>query len=268
MNSHFIDFGASRFHYKKYGNGSRLVFCFHGYGELAESFAVFEPLLGEDFTLYAIDAPFHGKTSWKGELLLKPADLMEIMNRIAGSADQQLILFGYSMGGRMAMKLFELMPQRIEKMVLVAPDGLHKNKWQWFTTKTILGNRLFKYTMQNPSWIFEMLQWAERFNWMNKSISKFVHFYLDDPRQRAELYKIWTTTRRFRPDLRKVKKGIEAHKVLVHLIFGKYDRIILAKRGHHFSKGLESLIRVKEIEAGHQLLQKKYANIIASLFIT
>ncbi|TXT32223.1 MAG: alpha/beta hydrolase fold protein, partial [Chitinophagaceae bacterium] len=126
MNSYFIGFGPSKIHYMRFGTGERLVFCFHGYGELASSFAVFEPYLGNEFTLIAIEAPFHGKTDWQGELLLKPSDLITVMKEIAGDNHQAWILFGYSMGGRMAMKIMELIPEQIEQLILVAPDGLHK----------------------------------------------------------------------------------------------------------------------------------------------
>lgn len=268
MNSQFISFGNSRFHYERYGNGPAWVFCFHGYGESASSFAVFEPYLGREFTLIAIEAPFHGKTDWKEELLFEPADLVDLMNRIMGNDQQPVILFGYSMGGRMAMKLFELIPHRVKRMVLVAPDGLHKNKWQWFTTQTLLGNRLFNYTMLHPGWMFALLKLAESLNLINRSVAKFVHHYLDDPLQREQLYKRWTTNRRFRPDLKKVKHLIGQYQVPVHLLFGKHDRIIIAKRGYQFSRNLEHQIKVTELEAGHLLLQEKYANIIAAFFVS
>ncbi|KAF0239410.1 MAG: alpha/beta hydrolase fold [Chitinophagaceae bacterium] len=267
MNSYFIGFGPSKIHYMRFGTGERLVFCFHGYGELASSFAVFEPYLGNEFTLIAIEAPFHGKTDWQGELLLKPSDLITVMKEIAGDNHQAWILFGYSMGGRMAMKIMELIPEQIEQLILVAPDGLHKNKWQWFTSNTYLGNQLFKYTMKNPSWILGSLKVTEQLNLMNMSIQKFIHYYLDDAQQRAELYKIWTTNRKFRPHLGRLKKLIAKHQVRMVLIFGKHDRIILTKRGTRFSQNLEHLITVKEIEAGHQLLQEKYAKTIAAFFV-
>ncbi len=267
MNSHFIEFGPSKIHYKRFGTGNRLVFCFHGYGELADSFAVFEPYLGLDFTFIAIELPFHGKTEWKGELLLWPADLIAIMKEIAGNNHLTWILFGYSMGGRMAMKIFELIPHQIEQLILIAPDGLHKNRWQWFTTNTYLGNQLFKYTMKNPSWIFGILRVTKQLNLLNKSIQKFIHYYLDDAEQRAALYKIWTTNRKFRPQLSHVKKLIALHQVPMVLIFGKFDRIILTKRGTLFSKNLHQLIKVLELNAGHQILQEKYAKTIASFFV-
>jgi pimeloyl-ACP methyl ester carboxylesterase len=266
MNSHFIELEGSLFHYNRFGSGPKWIFCFHGYGESGESFALFEPFLGSDATLIAIDIPFHGKTAWNGPLLLEPAVLIELIDTITGDNQTVVQFFAYSMGGRIALKLFELMPDRIASMVLVAPDGLYQNKWQWFTTKTSLGNSIFKHTMQNPHWFFHLIKIANQLKLINPSVSKFVHYYLDDPKERAELYKIWTLTRRFRPDIGLLKSLIKSHKVSLRLIFGKYDRIILSKRGTHFSKGMDDLVKVIEIDAGHQLLQKKYAPIIADYF--
>ncbi len=266
MNSQFIKLGESLFHYNRYGSGPNWIFCFHGYGESGESFALFEPYLGETHTLIAVDIPFHGKTEWNGPLLLEPQLLIQFINSITDDSQSRVTFLAYSMGGRIALRLFELMPDRIQSMVLVAPDGLHQNKWQWFTTKTSVGNWIFKNTMQNPQWLFQLIKMARFLKLLNPSISKFVHYYLDDPKERAELYKIWTTTRRFRPSLANLKTLVKDHNVPLQLIFGKYDRIILTKRGTHFSKDLKELVKVFEIKAGHQLLQKKYASIIADYF--
>jgi pimeloyl-ACP methyl ester carboxylesterase len=246
--------------------GSNWIFCFHGYGESGESFGLFSPFLGIDYTLIAIDIPFHGKTDWNGPLLFEPNSLIELIDLITGSNQTKLHFFAYSMGGRIALRLFELMPNRVQSMILVAPDGLHQNKWQWFTTKTKLGNSIFKYTMQYPGWLFQLINIANKLKLLNPSISKFVHYYLDDPKERADLYKIWTTTRLFRPSVKKIQSLIDKHPISMKLIFGKHDRIILTKRGVHFSKGRNEQIKVIELEAGHQLLQKKYAPTIAAYF--
>jgi len=46
------------------GKGDKLIFCFHGYGEDATSFAFLENTLGADYTLVAIDFSF----SWQNGL--------------------------------------------------------------------------------------------------------------------------------------------------------------------------------------------------------
>ncbi len=268
MSSQFIPYGPSRLHYKRYGTGPQIIFCFHGYGESAEHFGIFEPYLGRDFTLVAIDVPFHGETDWKGELLFQPEEMLRLMQQIMAGSREPVVLFGYSMGGRMALKIFELMPEQVRRIVLVAPDGLYKNKWQWISTQTKLGNRIFQHAMHHPGPLLSLLNLAEQLRIFNKRIIRFAHYYLDDANSRKMLYKIWTTNRRFRPHPAKVKPLIKQYQVPVQLIFGKYDRIIPTKRGHHFGKNISPFVQVAELEAGHQLLREKYAKQIASFFVT
>lgn len=64
--------------------------------------------------------------------------------------------------------------------------------------------------------------------------------------------------RKFRPAISRLKNTIAFHQVPVHLLFGKYDRVIVSKHGFRLQKGLEHLITVQELEAGHHLLQEKY----------
>src|SRR3569833_2382128 len=82
MQSRFIPYNNSSIHYCVYGSGDKLVFCFHGYGEQAESFAFLESSLGKTHTLIAIDMPFHGETQWLEGLLFSPAHLVAIFQYI------------------------------------------------------------------------------------------------------------------------------------------------------------------------------------------
>jgi pimeloyl-ACP methyl ester carboxylesterase len=262
--SHHIRFRNSVIHYTRLGMGPEWLFCFHGYGEDGGSFAELAESLAEQFTLVAIDAPFHGKTDWQEGLLFGPGDLVEIINRIK-PANEQMQLLGYSMGGRIALQLLQLIPEQISKLVLIAPDGLHKNKWQWIATRTRIGNQLFSFTMHKPYWILGLLDLAAKLGLYNKNLLKFVHYYLDDEDQRLILYRRWTTMRKFRPDKTLLKKIIAKHKIPVNILFGKYDRVILTKHGRHFSENADSYIKVIEIEAGHQLLKERHIPLITTL---
>ena len=110
MHSVFLTYKSSLIHYRKGGEGKRLLFCFHGYGESSESFAFLETPLDREFTLVAIDLPFHGKTDWREGLYLDPKDLLAIIRQIGTGlpgANQPWWLMGYSMGGRVALSLLD-----------------------------------------------------------------------------------------------------------------------------------------------------------------
>ena len=141
-----------------FGNGPKLAICFHGYGEEKASFDFLEKFAGTEYSFYSIDLPFHGKTQWNEGLNFTITDLHQIIKEIIESKKQKLTLIGFSLGGRVALSLFQQMPEQINKIVLLAPDGLKVNFWYWLTTQTWIGNKLFFLTMKYPRWFFLFLR--------------------------------------------------------------------------------------------------------------
>lgn len=262
----YIPFQRSKLHYLRWGEGPEWLFCFHGYGEDAASFDFLPDELGARFTLIAIDLPFHGRTDWQEGLLFTPQQLIGLIHQIK-PADQPMHLLGYSMGGRLALQLLGMIPGEIRKILLVAPDGLHRNPWQKIATQTRIGNRLFHWLMQYPQPMLAPLHLAAKMGFYDRNLLRFIHYYLDDADQRALLYKRWTTLRLFRADTEKLAAVIQQHKIPVTLLFGKYDRVILAKFGYAFRQKAAGCVQVVEIEAGHQLLREKHRALISELLV-
>jgi pimeloyl-ACP methyl ester carboxylesterase len=265
VESHLIPYKNSQISYLKFGTGTKFLFCFHGYGEDAYSFLFLEKALGIDYTIIALDFPFHGRTEWNEGLEFSPADLKSIVEAIVPLELQTISIIGYSMGGRIALAMLLQISPRIERIVLVAPDGLHKNFWYWFSTQTSIGNRLFGYTMKHPHWFFGGMKFLRSLNLLNKSIFRFAHSYLDDIEEREMLYKRWTTMKRFTPKPFAITKTLKQYSIPLRMLFGSYDRIILSQRSSSLDKKNDT-VSVKTIKAGHQLLKEKYAKDIAVLF--
>lgn len=263
MQQRSLAYKSSIIHYYIFGSGAKTLFCFHGYGENGNSFAFLEEKLGLAYTLYAIDFPVHGKTQWNEKLPFTPEDLVEVLALMHSNTSNKFSLLAYSMGGRAAMHLLQQMPQKIERVALVAPDGLHQNIWYWITTQTSFGNKLFAYTMKKPEWFFHIVNTGGRLNLLNKSILKFMHYYLDDEEERMLLYKRWTFMRKLKPNLKAIKKICGHKNIQLNFLFGEYDRIILSKRASIFKHTRN--INIKIINAGHLLMKEKYADEIAAL---
>ena len=190
------------------------------------------------------------------------------MQEIAGvqlTEKNKIHLLGYSMGGRLALSIFNKAPNNFEKIFLLCPDGLHENFWHYVSTQTWAGNMLFKKTMHRPGWFFHLMDVAHSIKLLNKSVVKFAHHYLDDPKARALLYKRWTLFRKFLPSTSRVKKNIIQHKTPLTLVFGNYDRIILSKRSDTIKKS-NPYVKVFILDAGHQILREKYGPEIARVF--
>jgi pimeloyl-ACP methyl ester carboxylesterase len=263
MPQHKLAYKHSIINYYVYGSGTKILFFLHGYGENGSSFELLEKHLGTDYTIYAIDFPFHGETQWNEQEAFTVDDLLFVFHSINSKEDVPFSMLAYSMGGRAAMHFLQQGSEKIERVVLVAPDGMHINFWYWLATQTSAGNKLFHVTMNNPRWFFQFLDTAGKLRILNKSIIKFVHYFLDNKEERILLYRRWTVMRKFKPDLNYIRKICSENNILLYLVFGSYDRIILSKRANALKH--EKNIQIKIIEAGHQLLKEKYAAEIAAL---
>jgi pimeloyl-ACP methyl ester carboxylesterase len=262
----FLLFRSSRIHYFCWGSGTRLLFGFHGYGESAAAFSFLGEALGRGFTLVAIDLPFHGETDWKEGMSFDPLWLPGLLTQIAARLPGRLAdwwLLGYSMGGRIALQLFGDSPSNIQKMVLLAPDGLKVNLWYWIATRTTAGNTLFRWTMRRPGWLFLMLRLGNALHLVNPSIYKFAVHYINDDRVRQDLYTRWTTMRGFRPRLSDLAEIIRSRQLRVTLIFGRHDRIIRWERGEQFrEKGIAATCSLILLPTGHQLLRAQFLDVL------
>ena len=268
MPSSFLKYEHSDIHFLEFGKGNSIVIALHGYGESAGSFFFLEKYITGDHHIVAIDLPFHGGTKWNEERTITSADMACIIDEILkglGITSTSFILIGYSMGGRLALSLTENYPEKVSRLLLFAPDGMKVNFWYWIATQTGAGISLFRFTVKNPGWFFRLLSVANRFKLINKSIYKFVFTYVSDELVRKELFHRWTCMRKFKPDLRKIRRIIKEKKLPVRLLYGKYDRIILSKRARHLLDGLEEYCQLIIIEDGHQVLQQRHAALITSL---
>ncbi len=267
MPSAYFSIGDSRIHYSFFGAGSSLLFCFHGYGESAESFYFLDEALDGQFTIVAIDLPFHGQTDWRADGPLDPRVLLAALETLAAGFSAALggwSLLGYSMGGRIALQLLELAPEKFRRVVLLAPDGIRVNPWYWLGTQTSLGNRLFRWTVHHPGWLFFVLRAGNLVKLVNPSVFKFTSHYIGDERTRQQLYARWTAMSDFRPRLRAIAATIVHNRIPVQLFYGSFDRIIRWERGERFRRSCSPYCQLTILPAGHQLLQPKFMEVIVN----
>lgn len=272
MKDSLLRYKNSDISYTCFGDGPGILLCFHGYGEKASAFNFLEKYIGSQYTAYSVDLPFHGKTDWKEGYDFTPDDLLQIARRIIiGNSqkqpvDKEFSLIGYSLGGRMALCLYQTIPERVEKLILLAPDGLKVNFWYWLSTQTLIGNKFFAFTMKHPGWFFGFLKLLNKLGLVNASIFKFVNYYIENEEVRKQLYARWTALRKIKPSIEKIKEIVVKQNTPVKLIYGKHDRIILSSVGDKFRKGIEKQCTLSVIPSGHQVLHEKHAeDIVRSL---
>ncbi len=264
MEHQLLSYKNSQISYYRFGKGPKPAICFHGYGEDASSYCFLEKFAGDLFTFYSIDLPYHNSTQWNEGTPFTHQDLHQIIREILSqginpSFPHNIHLLGYSLGGRIALSLYQSQPETVDKLILLAPDGLKVNFWYWLTTQTWIGNKLFALTMKHPAWFFGFLKLMNKLKLVNASIFKFVNYYIGEKEVRQLLYDRWTSLRKLKPNLQQIQSHIRNNKTEVRLIYGKHDRIILSSVGEKFKKGIEEHCTLSVIHSGHQVLHEKHA---------
>ena len=269
MEHRLLTYKNSQVSYYLFGSGPRQVVCFHGYGEEARLYSFLEKYAANQFTFYSIDLPFHGQTKWNEGLNFSHTDLRQIIenilhwnNREPETGNSKLSLLGFSLGGRIALSFYQAQPESVEKIILLAPDGLIVNFWYWFSTQTWIGNKIFSFSMKYPGWFFAFLKLVNKMGLVNASVFKFVNYYIGNKEARQLLYQRWTGLRKLKPNLQRIKNLIRQHKTPTRLVYGKYDRIILPVRGEQFQNGIEDFCTLTIIASGHQVVHENHVEEI------
>lgn len=100
------------------------VVLLHGFGSSLHTWEDWVPVLSKDFRVIRYDLPGHGLTGTDASGDYTDArGMVVLLDLINHLGIQKISLVGHSIGGRLAWNFAASHPERIEKLVLVAPDG-------------------------------------------------------------------------------------------------------------------------------------------------
>lgn len=193
-------------------------------------------------------------------------DLTDLLGRCLRSEGvERCSVLGYSLGGKMALKMVELSPGRIERLVLIAPDGLKTNPFYRFATHTLVGNWIFRRAMNNPKGLLSVSSILVKTKLMDKRVLEFYQRQLEKKEVREMIYGSWMAFADLTPDLVLIRKNIFRYKVVTELIFGKHDRVIHPKLAAKLSGHHVKTAKVHLLERGHELTTDDAAKEIGKL---
>lgn len=238
-------------HCLRIGQGPRLVFAFHGY---AHDASMFSSLQCDDCTILGVDLPFQGRTKLKKGSVLTPKSLASVVTeqmRIHGAG--KCTLMGYSIGARACLAILTQIPEYIDAVLLLAPDGIQPGCFYRFLVKTCVGRSLFRNFVRYGDGYLKLFSSLSAVGVLSRSRSVFVRRYTRTLALRERLYDIWCGLSMLTPDPDQVISLIERHEVPVYLMMGKYDEIIPLRHAVNFKKK-STLIHLHVFNYGHNLL--------------
>jgi pimeloyl-ACP methyl ester carboxylesterase len=260
--SGYISLGTDRLHYLKIGSGKRVLVTFHGYGNDTNIFSGLCDACGREFTCINIDLPHHGKSEWGDNKITEEQIVLLVKELIAQFNVDKVSLLGYSIGGRVCLKLTELIPEAIDKVVLLASDGLRFNSFYYFLTSTMSGKSLFTSFLKNPKPYNGFIEIARKLGVINTMRYNFAMRYIRAENDREFLLKVWPCMSLLIPDINKLKLIVTQYHIELGVFMGKHDAVIPLSLGIGFKKNIPSADLII-LDKGHKLLDADTIPVIA-----
>ena len=251
--------------YQKEGKGKQVLIFVHGLSSNSDAWYRNIESLKKDFTCIAVDLPGFGK-SYKNADEFTATYFAEILKEFADKLKlQKFTLVGHSMGGQASIRFAAKYPEKLDKLILIAPAGIEEfNEFEGNAMKMVMNPKMIMATSEEqiernyvlnfykmPTEAQQMIQ--DRKNIVNASdfeahaiaIQKSVSGMLDD----------------------KVKDDLSKIKTPTLILFAKNDMLIPNKYLHPtltidaLSKTAQESVKSSKVvmidEAGHFLQFEK-----------
>lgn len=228
MHKKLFLYKSSRISYHRFGNGKDVLVAFHGYNQTGNDYAYFKDVLGNKFTIIAIDFFWHGDSAWLEQEAFLDEDMQNIVNGIAKQEDLHAETFSvcsFSMGARLARALVRNFAHRIDYFIMLSPPTFSFNKFLNFTTNNPLGLNLFKYFVNTPgalqAWVERLYQWKI----LARSVYVFTSKFVGKQERIEKVFNTWYAQRKLKTNFKTFAQTLNNSNINVILIVGKNDSI-------------------------------------------
>lgn len=241
--------------YRKSGTGDKFLFLFHGFGQTHSNYARLETAFSQQYTIYNFDLFFHGNSVWNENYpLLTNTLLVDLFRRFSDEQDiASFSLCGFSLGAKFALTIIESLPEQVDEIILIAPDGIRTNPWYSFATYPSPVRMLFKRSIEKPGIYFKSVKLLGSLRLLDNGIIKFANTQMVNLKQRERVFKTWTVFRSLRLNLNSISSNANQRMIPIRIFLGKHDRIITLRNIQGFLARLE-FKEVIVLNAGHSNL--------------
>lgn len=257
----YFTFKESTLCYHKLGRGHKTLLFFHGYGQHGKVFEENSRLLGEEYTCYLFDLFYHGESTWRyGEEVLSKDFWNELVH--AFFREQQIDRFslaGFSLGGRFAFATLEAVPQKVDSVFLLAPDGIKTNFWYNLATYPTAFRKLFKSMILHPNYFYSIANFIYKVGLVDRGLIRFAESQMRTVEMRSRVYHSWVVFRDLQFNMADVAQLIQKNKIEASLIVGRYDKVITISNMQKLLRHLPSC-KVTILETGHNGIIKNWGH--------
>ncbi|MBL6445260.1 alpha/beta hydrolase [Fulvivirga sp. 29W222] len=252
-------------HYYKYGEGAKTLLAFHGFGQTGPDFEPLTEALTQEYTMYCFDLFYHGKSYWNDQDTPMTKEFWkEFIDKFTQTHHiDNFSLCGFSLGGKFALATLETHPERIDKVMLLAPDGIKTNTWYSLATYPVFLKNYFKSMIVKPHRFFNLINIAKKAGLVEKGILKFASSQMNTRKKRRRVYYAWVVFKELSFNMKKMGSLINHYNISLEMFLGTHDKIITKKGMYKLLKHVK-VYELHVAESGHNKLIEKVAKHLKS----
>ena len=257
-----IPLRSGQIHCAVFGRGAQVLLALHGFGYSGAIFRVLESSLGTRYTIIAPDLPFHGNTVWEGDRY-DPEDLQELVVAVLEKTGRdRLQVLGYSLGGRLVLASLLSLNDLVEKVYLVAPDGLGT---RWMSVPDLLpswSRRKLSGLLHNPTWLLRITASLRKARLIDPFIQRYLSYHLRDPKRRHRLLATWVSAAGFQVSKKDFNRARAQNGTMpLTFILGSKDPLVSEAKVRSWLNGTPNT-KIQVLPKGHLLIDEELAEWI------
>lgn len=261
MQSVSFEHPNGRIHALRFGQGEKLLIALHGFGDRARMFAVLEGALGKNYTVVAVDWPFHGQTEWSKETFTKEDLLGVVSQTLEKEGKTRFCLMGFSFGARLSQAMLPELVGQLDKLYLFSPDGVKTRGMTTAVHTPMWVRRLLYRLLKKPGWFISLLDFGKKIGLLPPLIHHFLTNNLNRPERFQRTFGCWLALDSFYLRRRNIKAILEKTGLPTDVYIGLHDRFLHQKALKNLYEGLPN-VRVFWLEEGHRLVGEGLAEEI------
>jgi len=238
------------------------ILAFYGFGQHHKVYEKLKDSLQTNFNFLVIDIPIE-----PDEKLNRKTFSVFLEKIITIYSIKEIIGISYSMGSRLNLVMCELIPFKIKKIIVIAPDGIQINIWNKIAVHTRLGKIIFKQLMHHPTALVYILHGLNKLKLISHTLYIFCKWQIRDEVNRKKIYSTWKNMKHFLPNLTLINKQIENNNIELTAYFGKQDVVINNKIEKKLRTTFLNATTIV-VESNHDLLNENIFTLIKNKLLS
>lgn len=264
MSTEFIITEKGKIAYHRFGRGARKMIALHGFAESGAEFQTFAEVLGAEYTLIALDLPYHGQTAWAMKEYTQ-TDLLRVIEKILVQQKwTKFDLIGHSLGGELILSFAGNLSEYLENIFLLAPGGIGVQGMQIPDLIPLGLRRFLTGLLKRPNWLLKLADFVHNIGLLDSYSRKFLHHHLANPEKQQRMLSTWVSNHYFKIERKTFLDMIDRCNIQVWFLLGKNDPLVFPEKIQRWAAGHPN-IQIELLHAGHRLVKATTAIKIKDL---